>query len=85
MACHKCTCKDALVLEARQEGQGFTPLVKAFDTLNPRAPGSRLFCACAAERLSTAPCQTSDPNSRYLHPNPVPEPRRCVTTLLQTL
>ena len=35
-------------------------------------------------RLSTAPCRTSDTNSRYLHPNPVPEPRRCVTTKHRT-
>ena len=47
---NKCTCKDALVLEARQEGQGiYTTCQSLCHHFNPRAPGSRLFCACAAE------------------------------------
>ena len=45
-----CTCKDALVLEARQEGQGiYTTCQSLCHHFNPRAPGSLLFCACAAE------------------------------------
>ena len=40
---------------------------------------------CGRNRLSTAPCPTSDTNSQYLHPDPIQEPRRCVTTLLPTL
>ena len=45
-----CTCKDALVLEARQEGQGiYTTCQSLCHHFNPRATGSPLFCACAAE------------------------------------
>ena len=47
---NECTCKDALVLEARQEGQGiYTTCQSLCHHFNPRATGSLLFCACAAE------------------------------------
>ena len=47
---NKCTCKDALVLEARQEGQGiYTTCQSLCHHFNPRTTGSRLFCACASE------------------------------------
>ena len=78
-----CTCQDALVLEARQEGQGiYTTCQSLCHHFNPRATGSTVLRMRGRNRVSTAPCRTSDTNSRYLHPDPVPEPRRCVTTAL---
>ena len=67
-----CTCKDALVLEARQEGQGnYTTCQSLCHHFNPRATGSQNALRMRGRnRLSIAPCRTSNTNSRYLHPDP---------------
>ena len=77
-----CTCKDALVLEARQEGQGiYTTCQSLGHHFNPCTTGSQTVLHMGGRnRLSIAPCRTSNTNSRYLHPDPVHEPRGCVTT-----